>query len=100
MRNPLLSVRLVTLTTAVALIPVTLKSQESVADAARKNRSKDQTPANRVWTNDDIASANSTEPDTSKKETKENVSATLQIEADGIEQARAETDPSLAPYKQ
>jgi hypothetical protein len=78
MRNPLLSVRLVTLTIAVALIPVTLKSQESVADAARKNRSKDQTPAKRVWTNDDIASTNSTEPDTSKKETKESVSATLE----------------------
>jgi hypothetical protein len=72
--NPMLSVRLVTLTIAIVLIPVSLKSQESVADAARKNRSKDQTSAKRVWTNDDVASSpNSTEPDTSRKETKESV---------------------------
>lgn len=78
MGNPLLSIRLVTLTVAVALIPVSLRSQDSVADAARKNRSKDQIGAKRVWTNDDIASENSTEPDGPKKETKENVSATLE----------------------
>jgi ABC-type phosphate transport system auxiliary subunit len=78
MRNPLLGIRLFSLAMAVALIPATLKSQESVADAARKNRSKDQIVNKRVWTNDDIGSANSTEPDASKKETKESVSATLE----------------------
>jgi hypothetical protein len=78
MRNPVLSIRLVTLTIAVALIPATLKSQDSVADAARKNRSKDQTATKRVWTNDDLAPASSPEPNTPKQETKESVSATLE----------------------
>ena len=78
MRNPLLSIRLVTLTLAIALIPVTLRSQDSVADAARKNRLKDPTATKRVWTNDDMASASSTEPGAPKKETKESVSAALE----------------------
>lgn len=78
MRNSLLNIRLLAFSVAVALIPATLKSQDSVADAARKNRSKDQTVTKRVWTNDDIASASSTESSTPKKETKESVSASLE----------------------
>jgi hypothetical protein len=77
-RNPPLSIRVITLAIAVTLIPVALKSQDSVADAARKNRSKDQTVTKRVWTNDDVASASSTEPNTPQKETRESESATLE----------------------
>jgi hypothetical protein len=62
----------------VVLLPVTTPSQESVADAARKNRAKDQTATKRVWTNDDVASASSPEPTAPKKETRESVSATLE----------------------
>jgi len=77
-RNPLLSIRLISLAIAVTLIPVALKSQDSVADVARKNRSKDQTVTKRVWTNDDVASASSTEPNTPQKETRESESATVE----------------------
>jgi hypothetical protein len=77
-RNPLLSIRLITLAIAVSLIPVALKSQDSVADAARKNRSKDRTVTKRVWTNDDVASASSPETTAPKKETMESESATLE----------------------
>jgi hypothetical protein len=62
----------------VVLLPVTTPSQESVADAARKNRAKDQTATKRVWTNDDVASASSPEPNSPKQQTKESVSATLE----------------------
>jgi hypothetical protein len=79
MHNPVMSIRFFTLSAVVALIPATLKSQDSVADAARKNRSKDQTVTKRVWTNDDIGSTTSLEPSTPKKETKESMSATLEI---------------------
>ncbi len=61
----------------VVLLPAATTAQESVADAARKNRSKDQTVTKRVWTNDDVAPASSPEPNL-KQETKENVSATLE----------------------
>jgi hypothetical protein len=77
-RNPLLGIRLISLAIGVTLIPVALKSQDSVADAARKNRSKDQTASKRVWTNDDVASANSPESTAPKKETKESESATVE----------------------
>ncbi len=43
---------------AVGLFYTLAKAQDSVADAARKNRPKDtHTTTKRVWTNDDIASA-------------------------------------------
>ncbi len=63
----------------VVLLPVTTPSQESVADAARKSRAKDQTTVTkRVWTNDDVASASSPEPSSPKQETRESVSAILE----------------------
>lgn len=73
-----LRTRLLLLCSLAVLLPGTATPQDSVADAARKNRSKDQTATKRVWTNDDIASASSPEPNSPVQETKESVSATLE----------------------
>lgn len=73
-----LRTRFLILCSLVVLLPATATPQDSVADAARKNRSKDQTATKRVWTNDDIASASSPEPNSPKQETPESVSTTLE----------------------
>lgn len=54
-------------------------AQDSVADAARKNRTKDAQTANkRVWTNDDISSAGKKESAAPSAGTQETASETLQ----------------------
>src|SRR5437879_2483486 len=53
------STAVLVLCSTVTLFSASTKAQDSVADAARKNRAK--VSSKRVWTNDDIASANSPE---------------------------------------
>jgi len=65
----------------IALFPPLIKCQDSIADAARKNRAKESKESNatpkRVWTNDDVASASGVEGTTPKKETTESITETL-----------------------
>jgi hypothetical protein len=75
MHMVLRSLILFVITTSVLCFPT--KAQDSLADAARKNRPKDaQVTPKRVWTNDDVASSSGTEA-TAAQSTPESASDTL-----------------------
>jgi hypothetical protein len=70
---------LITFCLAVGLFYTLARAQDSVADAARKNRPKDtQTTTKRVWTNDDIASAGKKESTVPLTGIQQTASETLQ----------------------
>jgi hypothetical protein len=72
------STAVLVLCSTVTLLSASAKAQDSVADAAQKNRAKDtKVSSKRVWTNDDIASAKSPEELALQKETPESASAAL-----------------------